>query len=282
MKTKTIILSIAFSLFAGTLPVCANTISYTAPSADQPGKFTGELPLARIGSVALPDGRVRFSEDEMLVEAVPDWLFDREPVLKGVIVRAEVAAQANSSVVAGLVYFMDGQWLTNLGARRISDRIITTAGEEIVGRITARAGQAFSVQPEQGGIRKVNFSDIKSIVSPRAFAFNIPTPTARLSPTDTTLTIDSNLLTLAPSVAQARFAHKAIVPKSELAGADLGITNRAIATFIALDIISEIAPAVSIPLVLNRSTQAHALKQIRDALNNANGVSTSAVSGSGM
>ncbi len=263
----------------------ANSMSYIAPSGDQGGKFTGELPIAQIGPLALPDGIVKFSDDEMTVEAVPDWLFDRDVVLKGVIVRAEVAAQKDTSIVGGLVFFMDGQWLKNLGQKRTEDLITTIKEEELHGRIVARAAQAFVFQPETGGTRKVNFSDVKSIVSPRAFSFNIPTPTARLSPTDNSMSFDSNLIKMAPSVPRARFAHRAAVPQSTLAGADTGISNRAIGTFIALDIISELAPAITAPLVLSPYTQKHALKQISDALNNTLGIntpSTAASSGSGM
>ena len=275
MKSNAFILGVLASML---LPVAclANTIVYTAATPDTAGKFSGELPLAHVGSIALPDGVVRFADDEMSIGAVPDWLFDREEVLKGVIVRAEVAAQAKTSVVAGLVFFMDGSWLKNLGPLRASDHITTNSGEEIVGRITARSGQSFSVQPERGGIRKVNFSEIKSIVSPRAFAFNIATPTARLSPTDSTLTIDSNLIKMAPSISQFRISRKPVLPKTDLAGTDLGVTKKAMGTFLAIDLFSEIAPAIAIPLVLNRSTQAHALKLINDALQNSiNGSSSS-------
>jgi hypothetical protein len=266
VKVKATVSSFAL-LFLTALPVFANSLTYTAPAGEQGGRFTGELPIARIGSVALPDGLVKFSDDEMLVEAVPDWLFDREQVLRAVIVRAEVASQQNTSVVAGLVFFLDGSWLPNLGPRRTVDEIVTNAGENILGRITGRSGQAFSVQPEQGGVRKVNFSEIRSIKSPRAFAFNIPTPSARLSPTDSSFAFDSNMITLKPSTDQARIANaKARVPRSTLAGADPGVSDRAVNTFIALDIFSEIAPAIAIPLVLNPITQRHAIKQISRSL----------------
>jgi len=267
MKVKATVSSLALLLLT-TGPVFANALTYTAPAGEQGGKFTGELTLARIGTVALPDGLLKFSDDEMLVEAVPDWLFDREQVLRGVIVRAEVASQQNSSIVAGLVFFVDGTWLPNLGPRRTVDEIVTNAGETILGRITGRSGQAFSVQPEQGGNRKVNFSDIRSIKSPRAFAFNISTPSARLSPTDNSFSFDSNMITLKPSSDQAHIASaKAKVPRSTLAGADPGVSDRAVNTFIALDIFSEIVPAIAIPLVLNPITQRHAIKQISNSLN---------------
>lgn len=285
MKVTIILAGLAsFLLTVSGLPVLANAMTYTAPTAEQPGKFSGELPIAKIGHLALPDGLVRFSDDEITVEAVPDWLFDREPVLKGIIVRAEIATQNTSSVVAGLVFFTDGTWLSNLGARRISDEINTNSGELILGRIVGRSGQAFVLQPEQGGTRKLNFSDVKSVKSPRAFAFNIPTPTARISPTDTTLSFESNLITMASSTPQSRFrSQSASVPPSTLEGTDPGVKDRTIKTFIALDVFSEIAPAIAIPLVLNPITQRHALKQISNSLNNQLGLSPSQQgSGSGM
>lgn len=277
MKVSTVIASLAIlqSCLTG-IPAMANSMTYTAPTTEQPGKFTGELPIARIGALALPDGLVRFSDEDMLIEAVPEWLFDREQVLRGVIVRAEVAAQKTNSVVAGLVFFMDGNWLSDLGPKRTADEIITNSGEMITGRIIGRSGQSFTVQPGEGATRKVNFSDVKSVKSPRAFSFNIPTPTARLSPTDSTLSFESNLITMSPSTSQPRFAStRAIVPRSTLAGADPGVTDRTIGMFVALDVFSEIAPAISIPLVLNPITQRHALKQINDSLNAQLGLSPS-------
>lgn len=271
MKSKSLFIIVVASLLGAISPVTcfANTIVYTAATPDTAGKFSGELSLAHIGSIALPDGVARFSDDEMSIAAVPDWLFDREEVLKGVIVRAELATQGKTSVVAGLVFFMNGSWLKNLGPLRTSDHIVTNSEEEIRGRITSRSGQSFSVQPEKGGIRKVKFSEIKSIVSPRAFAFNIAAPTARLSPTDSTLSIDSNLITMVPSISQFGFSRRTALPKTDLAGTDLGVTKKAMGTFLAIDLFSEIAPAIAIPLVLNKSTQNHALKLINDALQNS-------------
>ena len=274
MKLKTFVTLLAaaqLSLWGNA--ALANNLTYTAPTGEQPGKFTGELPLAHIGSLALPDGLVKLKDDEMTIEAVPDWLFDREPVLRGAIVRAEVAAQKNTSVVAGLVFFIDGSWLPNLASRHSTDEIITSAGEQIKGKITGRVGQAFTVQPDQGATRKINFSDVKSITSARAFSFNIPTPTARIAPTDNSLSFESNLIKLAPSRSSPRFASAgARVPDSTLPGTDPGVSKQSLGTFIALDAISELAPAVSIPLVLNHLTQKHALKQINDALHQQLGV----------
>jgi hypothetical protein len=263
MRTRTL-LAIACALQLVSSPVAwADTVTYTAPTKDQAGKLAGELPVQRISSILLPNGLVQLSDDELKILAVPDWLFDRDVVLRGAIVRAEAATQQSGSVIGGLVYFYDGQWLTNLAATRAVDVIDTISGEEIRGRIMSRMGQAFAVKVD-GGTKKVAFSEIKTISSPRAYTFNIPSSTSRLVPTDAAMSFDASsiLLTPTPIAGKIIAAKKASLPKSTLPGTEPGISKSALATFIALDIINEIAPAIAIPLVLNRSTQAAALNEI--------------------
>jgi len=246
----------------------ASTIVYTAPTKDTPGTLAGEIPLNKIGTILLPDGLLQFSNDELTIGAVPDWLFDRDVVLRGAIVRAELVPQQNISLLGGLVYFYSGQWLSSLGSLRAPDLIDTLSGEQIRGRILGRIGQAFAIKPESGGTQKVNFSDIKTISSPRAFTFKISAPTTRLAPTDTSLTFDVSLITLTPTAINGRLiaSRKATLPRSSLAGSEPGVSNQTIATFVALDIMGDIAPAVSIPLVLNRSNQSAALNAIHRSL----------------
>jgi hypothetical protein len=242
----------------------ANTITYSLPAASQPGKFTGDLPLAKIGTVLLPDGLVQLKDDELEIAAVPDWLFDRDVVMKGVIVRAEIVAQQNVSIIAGLVYFFDGRWLPYLASTRSVDVINTVSGETIRGRVMGRADQSFVFQTDEGSTKKIDFKDVKSINSPRAFTFNIPAATARLSPTDTSLTFESDEIKMAPtSMVAGHASKKAHLPPSMLAGSDPGVSNSAIGTFIALDIISDIAPAIAIPLVLSPYTQSAAINEIK-------------------
>jgi hypothetical protein len=242
----------------------AETVTYTAPTKDQPGKLAGELPIQRVSSILLPNGVVQLADDELRILAVPDWLFDRDVVLRGAIVRAEAAAQQNGSVIGGLVYFYDGQWLNNLASPKAVDVIDTISGEEIRGKIMTRMGQAFAVKPEAGGARKIAFSDIRTISSPRAFRFNIPSTTSRIVPSDAAIAFEAGsiLITPTPIAGKIIAAKTATLPKSTLPGTEPGISKSALATFIALDIVNEIAPAIAIPLVLNRSTQAAALNEL--------------------
>jgi hypothetical protein len=248
-----------------TLTSLAGTIAYTAPTGGEAGKFNGEIPVGKINSVLLPDGLVRFDGDELKIVAVPDWLFDRDTVLTGAIVRAEYAGQQNQAVIGGLVYFYDGQWLNNLASPKVMDTVELLDGTRMTGKIYARVGQSFAFKPADGGQRKINFTDIKTISSPRAYTFNIPVPTTRITPTDTTFNFDASNVVLTPSAIGGRvvMAKKAVLPASKLPGTEQGISNRSIATFIALDIANDITPAIAIPLVLSPWTQAAALNEIR-------------------
>ena len=82
----------------------ADAVTYSAPTKDESGPFRGEIPLKSISSLLLPGGLAQLADDELKVLAVPDWLFDRDVVLRGAIVRAEAAKQQSGSVIRGFLY----------------------------------------------------------------------------------------------------------------------------------------------------------------------------------
>ncbi len=242
----------------------ANAIKYTAAVADQAGKFEADLPLKTIGCLKLPNGAVVFKEDQVKVMAVPDWLFDRNVVLSGPLIRAEFAIQDTQSVVAGLTYFLEGEWLTQLASPRAIDVIETVSGEQIRGRILSRVDNAFAIKADNGPTRKIEFSAIKTINSPRAFRFSIPAKNVKVLPADNSMEAEAELASFSPTFLKGSLlASKPHVPKSTLPGADPGISKASIATFLALDIIVEVAPAITIPLVLQRRTQSAAFNEIK-------------------
>jgi len=265
-------LSLIGQIGLASLSAQANTIQYAAATDKQPGQFEGELPIKSLSSLKLPNGTVQFKGEDVNVFAVPDWLFDRNLVLSGALVRAEYVvpsnttgagnSASNTAMIAGLAYFLGGEWLTNLATPRAVDVIETMSGERIHGRILSRMDNAFAFKPDDGGTRKVNFSDIKTISSPRAFHFVIPAREAKINPDDDSFVVEADKISFSPTLWHGRITGKPSVPKSTLAGADPGIRKSTIATFLALDIVDEIAPAIAIPLVLNRSNQSAALNEL--------------------
>ncbi len=244
--------------------VAANSFVYTPPADSHPGKFSGELPLDKIGEITLPRGLASFSDDELTIKAVPQWLFDRNVVLKGAIVRAEAVPQQGQYVLGGLVFMLDGMWLPNLGNANAVETIDTIDGASLRGRIIGRTVDSFSFKREHGSTEELAFSKVKSIESKRAFRFNITADGVKLNPSDNSVAFDAKQIVLKPSQTShplLAFTHPAL-NKSNLKGTEEGISKGAMATFVALDIISTIAPAIAIPLVINAKNQAAAKRTI--------------------
>jgi len=264
MRTSALsVLPLLLLLALGQDLAAANEIIYSAPSNNNPGSLQGELPLSKIGPVALPHGMVCFEKDELKVLAVPRWLFDRNLVLQGAIVRAEVVSDGNVSIIGGLVYFYSGDWLANLAKRNAYEVIHTMDGSTLRGRITGRSGSSFLILTSSGASTNVPFASIKSISAQRAFTFNIVAPSTNIARLQTSF--NATAITLTQTRIPRRFlAHRqAILPVSTLAGTELAISNRTLATFVALDIMSLITPAIVTPLVLNSRTQQAGKNQLR-------------------
>jgi hypothetical protein len=280
MKLKSLfVLCLICQVSSAFLLAYANTITYSVAADHKPAQFDGEIPLSSIASIKLPKGLVQFKGQDVNVLAVPDWLFDRNVVLSGALIRAEFIAaqeksptekspqdnstQDKSAMIAGLAYFLGGDWIANLASPRATDVIETLSGEQIRGRILSRTDNAFAIKPEGGATRKVEFSEIKTINSPRAFRFTIPATTTKISPEDGSITIDADKINMSPAFLHGNLiCSNPEVPKSTLAGSDPGIRKTSIATFLALDIVNEIAPAIVIPLVLNPGTSEQANRQL--------------------
>ncbi len=254
---RTITILISFYLTAS-LPVIANPLVYMAPSAGKNGSFEGEISIKQIGPLLLPKAVVQFKGSEVNVLAVPDWLFDRNLVLSGTLVNAQVDVENKTASVRGLVYFWGGSWLTNLGSANAVDVVDTISGEQLRGRVRAALDNALAFKPEDGPMRKLALTEIKSINSPRAYVFTIPTEPGKISPEANSLQFDSISISFAPTFGHALLVKKARIPQSTLAGTEPGISTTQIGALIGVNIANEMAPAIAIPLVLNASIVRHA------------------------
>jgi hypothetical protein len=236
----------------------ANTLAFTATGGNI-NAFEGDLPARSIGGIALPKGSVSVSGSAINVNAVPEWLFDKHNVLTGVVVNPKLSTENGTSTVTGIAYFLKGEWLSNLGRNQSSETVTLNNGSALSGHVAGASNSALDMVLVDGTRRSINFSDVASIISPRAYPFRIPATSVKIEPSDGSYTAEVKDITFTTAMFHSRLAvfspNKPQVPKSNLPGTEGGISNKYIATMIATDIITNtIAPAIAIPIVFTRST----------------------------
>ncbi len=246
------------------------------------------LPVSSIGSLLLPSGQITVQGQNVEVGAVPEWLFDRHTVLKGVLIQLDVAglagaapvapttiaagattptaATAAASALSGLVYFNGGDWLKNLRRGRAKETIETADGQIYQGQISGVTRDQIAIDVLPGQSKNIALANVKNIVSPYSYRFSAPAGDVKLSPDTGTTLCDAGVVSFAPSSSQPRLASVFTsrpgsstpvlkLPKSDLAGTEGGITKKAIAFMITADAVNTIAPAIAIPLTATLGTR---------------------------
>ncbi|HEY9778111.1 MAG TPA: hypothetical protein V6C81_30385 [Planktothrix sp.] len=239
----------------------------TAGAPPGSGTLVGQIPVKAIGSIALPQGLAVISGHSIEIDAVPEWLFDRDAVLTGVVVDTSLLATGANMQVSGLAYFSGGQWLRNLAAPTARDTIELKDGSTIYGETQAVLPDGLEILAVAGGRRKVAYSDITNIVSPRAFRFAANAKAMKLDASTPGMMGDAGAIAFVPARQRMRInaiaanVGGAKVPKSKLPGTEGGVPNSVIAAQVAIDLgINLVAPAITLPVVLsNPDTNAHAL-----------------------
>jgi hypothetical protein len=238
--------------------------TYSPPNGANPGKVAGDFAVDKVGKIALPRGIVSFAQDELIVQAVPGWLFDRNVVFKGPIVRAEAVPQNNSYVLGGLAVMLDGLWTKSvLNGKR--EAIETIDGGTVSGEITGRVSDALVVKHDDGRQENILFNRIKAVRSPRAFIFNIQSDGVKINPADSNVTFTARSVVISPANSNTKNSRRTRVPRFALAGTEAGISKKALAVFVALDILNMMEAPIVLPLVLNARNQHAAKRAIADA-----------------
>jgi hypothetical protein len=186
------------------------------------------------------------------IQAVPEWLFDRDTVLSGSVINPTLTTQGGSSIVRGLAFFNGGSWLRNLAAPNVRDTIRTASGETIPGTIQAVLPDGLEILQLMGGRRKVLYTDIANIDSPRAYNFAVNATSLKLDPTAAGMQGDANQVAFTRAGLGGRIAMgKPSVPTSRLPGTEGGVPNAVIASEVLIDFaVNVVAPAVTVPVIL--------------------------------
>lgn len=208
-----------------------------------------------LGQMKVSNGSVKFSGNDVTVGAVPDWLFDRHTVLTGKVISHRIATAGGSTVIQGLMYFTGGDWINSFEDFRRPDNLELVDGTILSGRVRTVNQNNIDFQVQTGQTRRINNADVKTILSPRAFAFNIPASDIKVDATTGDLTGEALAGSFDPTFtkeARRLFAKKdgkPMEPKSTLAGSEGGVTKGQLTTMIVLDAANMLAPAIVAPIV---------------------------------
>lgn len=257
-----------------TLPARAEPVSFmpTPGATDGGGSLVAQIPVRSLAKVDLPRGIAVISGHSIEIDAVPDWLFDREPVFTGVVIYTRAETQGPNMVVRGLAYFNDGSWIRNIAAPLDSDTFVTRDGAEIVGHVQALMSDGIEILQESGGRRKLAYDDITNVVSPRAFLFATTARTIKLDTSSPAMQGEAVAIAFGAPAGQrnrvvAALAGKPKVPQSHLPGTEGGVSNAYIVGASMLDLATNVvAPAVYWPILWteSRTKQLEIIKHFAD------------------
>jgi len=163
-----------------------------------------------------------------------------------------------------------------LAAPTARDTIRTASGESIPGTIQAVLPDGLEILQLTGGRRKIAYSEIANLESPRAYTFVIDAASLKIDPTAAGMQGDAGQIVFTPAGLRGRIAmNKPVVPPNHLPGTEGGVPNSVIASEVLIDIaVNVIAPAVTIPsvLLINHNADIRAKLRAIQAQQGTNGI----------
>jgi len=255
-------LALGLSACCATAGDAASLRSY--PGTDAP-LLNLNMPLNSIGNLPLPNGRLELVANEVHIDAVPEGLFDSRVVITGVIVQTTPIDEKSSSMHA-LVYFYAGTWLNSLHVRPMSELIHTVDGKIYDGQIVGGDEKSLSIKRPDKTVATIDFRQIGSIDSPRAYWLNIPL--RDVHSTSGYMVAQTYSADFAPTVSTRNtvLASNSMMHPF-LLGDERGIKNGSLATYALADVAIFLLPFIAVPIVFDNQykTQHQLLSQTNSA-----------------
>ncbi|MBU6452405.1 MAG: hypothetical protein KGS72_11540 [Cyanobacteria bacterium REEB67] len=186
-------------LIAGTSSITtaqAANLRFTPQPTINGGAIFGRIPLSKFGTLELPRGRVTFKSHTVEISAVAEYQFERQTVLTGPIIKCSCINTGKQSVVNGIAYFQDGEWLRYIDGSA-PDKI-TTYNNTYSGQITALKN-GFVEITSGGTVQNIPTDQIVSVVSPRAYNFSMAVTNYLSVPQGEPISGDTTLVSMKPS-----------------------------------------------------------------------------------
>jgi hypothetical protein len=216
-----------------------------------PGALTGAvaatIPVEKLGRIDIPHGQAELTGDKLSLTVIPEWQFDRQVVLSGIILHTEILNTPHDPAITGIVYFQDGAWLHYIVSPRSQEMVSTDTGT-ITGNIQTITSDSIQIAPSGKAPQTVALASARSIRSSRAYRFSIPLSSVRGLTAGQSFTSDAKRMTLTPtSTSQPLSSLKGDLKRngdhdlstSQLVGLDIGLS---------LVELGQLAPVLAVPL----------------------------------
>ncbi len=170
MSNTIICLVIAVIMAANSTVALAANLRFTPQPATNGGAIYGRIPLSKFGTLNLPRGRASFKSHMVEISAVAEYQFERQVVLSGPVIKCSCISEGKQSIVSGIAYFQDGEWLRYID-NSASDKIVTY-NTTYEGQITALKNGFVEITTGQL-VTNVPTDQIVAVKSPRAYSFSM-------------------------------------------------------------------------------------------------------------
>src|SRR5277367_417266 len=171
MRILAFVLSILLAQIAF-LSSQAFPINFSPNIAGNGGQLTARMPLEKLGSINIPQGRFKIKGNWAEVSTVEEFQFDHYTVLSGPVINTQQTLARNKFQITGLVYFCKGDWLPYLSTL-VFQETISTDTDEFIGEIVSVDDDVVVFRNTSGLYQKIAISSIKDIDSPHSFRFRL-------------------------------------------------------------------------------------------------------------
>ncbi len=173
MRILTFVLSIILAQFVF-LPTESQAfpITFSPNIIGNSGSLTAKMPLEKLGSINIPQGRFKIKGNWAEVSTVDEFQFDHYTVLSGPVINIQQTLDRNKFEIAGIVYFCKGDWLSYLSTL-VFQETISTDTNEFIGQIVSVDNDLVLIRNTSGQYQKIPISIIKDIDSPHSFRFRL-------------------------------------------------------------------------------------------------------------
>jgi len=217
----------------------ASNLRFTPQANTNGGAIFGRVPLEKFGALKLPRGRATFKSHSVEISAVAEYQFERQVVLSGPVLKCSCINNGGQSIVNGIAYFQDGEWLRYLD-NSAPDKISATTGS-YEGQITALKPGFVEITTGQL-VTNVPTDQILSVTSPRAYNFSMVVTPYLSAPAGEPLSGDTTVVSMRPT---ADVLSLSVVKRDPLMAGDGDISTKklvVLGTFLTAAQLSQFIP----------------------------------------